>query len=98
MINQFKKSISENTIDLRLNEFNCKNISHVIAELFYITSNVLASEGVYNASNFFLSLSMFLNPNFTSYKTLYAENLYMVDNFDEAKKVYNKTQKKRKNL
>ena len=88
LINQFKKSISENTIDLRLNEFNCKNISHIIAELFYITSNVLASEGVYNASNFFLSLSMFLNPNFTSYKTLYAENFYMNKKFEKALDIY----------
>ena len=93
MINQFKKSISENTINLRLNEFNCKNISHIIAELFYITSNVLASEGFYNASNFFLSLSMFLNPNFTSYKTLYAENFYMNKKFEKALDIYREIKK-----
>ena len=93
LINQFKKSISENTINLRLNEFNCKNISHIVAELFYITSNVLASEGVYNASNFFLSLSMFLNPNFTSYKTLYAENFYMNKKFEKALNIYQKIKK-----
>ena len=93
LINQFKKSISEDTIDLRLNEFNCKNISHIIAELFYITSNVLASEGVYNASNFFLSLSMFLNPNFTSYKTLYAENFYMNKKFEKALDIYREIKK-----
>ncbi len=93
LINQFKKDIDANEKKSNFNKFNCENTSHVIAELFYITSNVLASEGIYNPSNFFLSLSMFLNPKFVSYKTLYAENFYMNGKYQKALNIYKEIKK-----
>ena len=93
LINQFKKDIDENEKKSNFNKFDCENTSHVIAELFYITSNVLASEGIYNPSNFFLSLSMFLNPKFVSYKTLYAENFYMNGKYQKALNIYKEIKK-----
>ncbi len=70
------------------NKFDCKNLKHVIAELFYIASNALSSQSIYSASNFYLSLAMFLNEEFISYKTLYAENIYMIDNLNKSRKIY----------
>ena len=93
LINQFKKDIDENEKKSNFNKFDCENTSHVIAELFYITSNVLASEGIYNPSNFFLSLSMFLNPKFVSYKTLYAENFYMNGKYQKNLNIYKEIKK-----
>ena len=95
LLNQLKLDIPKKSENFS-NQFDCKNPSNIIAEIFYIAANSTAAQSAYYLSNFYLNLAVFLNPNFTSFETLYAENLYMVDNFDEAKKVYNKTQKKGK--
>jgi len=81
-----KKAISD--------RFDCKNPADVIAEIFYITSNALASQKNYVASNFYLNLAKYLNPNFASYDALYAENLFLIQKYDKAKKVYIKLKEK----
>jgi tetratricopeptide (TPR) repeat protein len=65
-----------------------------MAELFYITANLLSSQAAYSVSNFYLNLAMYLNPNFISYKTLYAENFYSAENLSESKKTYKKIKNK----
>ncbi len=70
------------------NNFNCKNISNIIAELFYITSNALSSQFLYSYSNFYLHLAKYLNQNFFSYNTLLAENFMMIENYQKAKNIY----------
>jgi len=66
LLNQLK-------LDLNLNKyqkkFDCKNLSHVIAEIFYITANALSSQQIYKFSNFYLNLSKHLNKNFISFNT-----------------------------
>ena len=47
----------------------------------------------YLASNFYLNLANYLNPNFQSYTTLYAENFYNIEEFDKAKELYVEIQK-----
>jgi len=49
------------------NQFDCKNLKHVIAEILYIVANALASQENYIASNFYLNLAKYLNPNFVSF-------------------------------
>ena len=46
------------------NNFNCQNLSHVVAEIFYITANALSSQNIYTFSNFYLNLSKYLNNDF----------------------------------
>ncbi len=75
------------------NKFNCKNINHVIAEILYVVSNGLSSQGNYTASNFYLNLAKYLNPNFLSFETLYAENLELTEQYQEAIKIYKKIEK-----
>ena len=75
-------------------DFNCRKQSHVIAEIFYIVANALSSQDIYKLSNFYLNLSKFLNNSFHSFDTLLAENFYKIDNFDDAKKIYNRIGKK----
>ena len=72
------------------NKFDCKKISHNLAELFYITANALASESIYPLSNFYLNLAKFLNPNFTNFDILIAENFYVNNKLMHAKKTYEK--------
>ena len=77
LLNQYK-------IDLNKNEnfksnFNCKDRSNVIAEIFYITANAFSSQSMYSLSNFYLNLSKQLNKDFSSFDTLLAENFYKIE-------------------
>lgn len=90
-LNQFKADLNENK---NISIFNCKNEAHVSAEILYITANALSSQSIYTLSNFYLNLAKFLNEDFHSYDTLLAENFYKIENFKEAKKIYNSLSKK----
>ena len=90
-LNQFKADLNENK---NISIFNCKNEAHVSAEILYITANALSSQSIYPLSNFYLNLAKFLNEDFHSYDTLLAENFYKIENFKEAKKIYNSLSKK----
>jgi len=92
-LNQFKADLNENK---NMSIFNCKNEAHVSAEILYITANALSSQSIYTLSNFYLNLAKFLNEDFHSYDTLLAENFYKIENFKEAKKIYNSLSKKGK--
>ena len=87
LLNQLKLDINSKKNHLK-NDFNCKNISHIIAELFYITANALSSREIYSISNFYLSLSNYLNQNFFSYNTLLAENFMMIGDYQKAKTIF----------
>ena len=76
------------------NKFDCKNSANVIAEIFYITSNALASQNNYAASNFYLSLSKYLNPNFVSFDVLHAENFFLFQEYEKANKIFKEIEKK----
>ena len=70
------------------NNFNCEQLTNVIAEIFYITANALSSQKLYKLSNFYLNLAKFLNQDFYSFDALLAENFYKIDNYKKAKKIY----------
>ena len=93
LLNQYKIDLNQGN---NTSSFNCKNKEHVIAEILYITSNALSSQSIYPLSDFYLNLAKYLNKDFHSYDTLSAENFYKNDNFENAKKVYNKLSKKGK--
>ena len=75
------------------NQFDCKKSTHIVAEILYIVANGLASQKDYVTSNFYLNLAKYLNPNFISFETLYAENFFIINEYDEANKIYNEIQK-----
>jgi tetratricopeptide (TPR) repeat protein len=98
---QYPKNLILNQLKLDLknknklsNKFDCKNIAEVIAEIFYIVSNGLASQNNFIASNFYLNLAKYLNPNFVSFDNLYAENFFYAEEYEEAKKIYIEIKKK----
>ncbi|MDA9091756.1 tetratricopeptide repeat protein [Pelagibacteraceae bacterium] len=74
-------------------EFDCKKTNHVIAEILYTVANGLSSQANYIASNFYLNLAKYLNPNFLSFETLHAENLEVTKQYPEAIKAYKKIKK-----
>ena len=88
LLNQLYSDINFEKQNYLQNNFNCKDISNIIAELFYITANALSTQGLYSASNFYINLAKYLNQNFFSYNTLLAENFMMIEDYEKAKEIY----------
>ena len=93
LLNQLKIDLISKKKNITNNEFNCKKISNVLAEIFYITASALSSQSLYTVSNFYLSIAKFLNPNFISFDTLYAENLNRINKTKKAETIYQKIKK-----
>ena len=91
LLNQYKLDLDNDKYE---NNFNCQNLSHVVAEILYITANALSSQYIYTFSNFYLNLSKYLNNNFHSINALLAENFYKTNNLEQAKKIYDEIEKK----
>ena len=88
LIKQTQKFLlNKNFFKIR-NFFSCKNPKDTLAEFFYIISNLYSSEYNYELSNFYLQISLFLNKNFLSNKTLLAENYYFQKKYELSKNVY----------
>ena len=96
ILNQFQRDIKFKKTKNFSDNFNCRNINHIFAEIFYIVSNALSAQGLNTVSNFYLNLAKFLNKDLTSYDILYAENLYDLNNLGQAKKVFRKISNKGK--
>ncbi len=91
LLNQYKIDLNENKNQIK---FNCNKEEHIIAEILYITANALSSQSIYPLSNLYLNLAKYLNEDFNSFNTLYAENFFKIKNFDKAKEIYFKLGKK----
>ena len=95
-LKQFPRNLILNQTSLDLegkkltNKFDCSNISNVVAELLYVFANALSAQRNYTASNFYLNLAKYLNPNFVSFDALYAENSYAIKNYEMSLKKYYK--------
>jgi len=88
ILKQLKNDLELNDKSSQSNQFECKKINHVIAEIFYVVSNALAAESLYALSNFYLNMAIYLNPNFISFKTLLAENFYLLKFYKNSSKIY----------
>ena len=81
ILNQLQTNLNQKKNN---NQFDCKKINHVIAEILYIVANGLSSQKNYTASNFYLNLATYLNPNFLSFEILYAENFEALEKYSKA--------------
>ena len=88
ILNQLKLDLQNKMIKNYTNIFNCKDPSHIIAEIFYITANAMSVKNIYSFSNFYLNLAKYLNPDFVSFETLTAQNFSNIDNLKNSKKSY----------
>ena len=88
LLNQLYSDIKLKKQNHLQNNFECRNVSNIIAELFYITANAFAAQSFYSLSNFYINLAKYLNQNFYSYNTLLAENFVRIENYRKAKKIY----------
>ena len=74
--------------------FSCKNYNDIIGEFLFLISNLYSSQDDIKKSNFYLNLSNYLNPKFILNSTLIAENFYINKEYEKAKKVLKKIDKK----
>ena len=58
--------------------------------MLYIAANALSSQSIYPLSNIYLNFSKYLNQDFHTFDTLIAENFYQIEDYDKAKKIYEK--------
>ena len=87
LISQSKKWIEERQFKKFVNCFSCKDEKHILAEFFFLMSNLFSSQDMFEKSNFYLRLSNYLNPKFYFNLSLIAENYYLNNNFDLAKNI-----------
>ncbi len=90
LIAQTKKWIDQSNFKKFKKHFSCKQEADILAEFFFLISNLYSSQGEYEKSIFFLNISNYLNPKFYFNLSLLAENYFVNSNFDLAKKVLEK--------
>ncbi len=67
--------------------FSCKKENDLLAEFFFLISNLYSSQDQFKESNFYLNISNYLNPKFYFNLSLLAENYHLNDNFELAKRI-----------
>ena len=67
--------------------FSCKNENDLLAEFFYLVSNLYASQNEFEQSNFYLNISFFLNKKFKINLSLMADNYFLNENYEQSLKV-----------
>jgi tetratricopeptide (TPR) repeat protein len=65
--------------------FSCTNYNDIIGEFLFLISNLFSSQNKFKKSNFYLSLSNYLNPKFVFNLSLVAENFYLNENYHKSK-------------
>jgi tetratricopeptide (TPR) repeat protein len=73
--------------------FSCNDHNDIVGEFLFLISNLFSSQNEFEKSNFYLSLSTYLNPKFVFNFSLVAENLYLNKNYEKSKSVLKKFNK-----
>ncbi len=87
LLSQGKSWIEKNEPDKFTAIFSCKNHNDVIGEFLFLISNLFSSQNNFKKSNFYLSLSQYVNPKFLFNLSLVVENLFEEENYNQAKKI-----------
>ena len=85
LLSQGKSWIEDGKFDKFGKVFSCNNHNDIISEFLFLISNLYSSQNEFEKSNFYLSLSRYLNPKFVFNLSLVAENLYLSKNYEKTK-------------
>ena len=88
LLNQTKSWLKKGKANKVKDIFDCRNPNHLISEFFYLIANLHSSEENYALSNFYLNLSLYLNPDFIFNNALLAENYFHLKDYQNSKKIY----------
>ena len=86
LISQGKKWIEDKKFESFKEIFSCTNSSDIVGELFFLVANLYSSQDDYEKSNFYLNIANYLNPKFTFYLSLLAENHYLNKDYANTQK------------
>ena len=87
LLSQGKSWIERNQNKEFSKVFSCSNRNDIIGEFLFLISNLFSSQNEFKKSNFYLSLSNYLNPKFYFNLSLVAENLFLNENYEKSKRV-----------
>ncbi len=96
LLHQIKDWIDNNQYKKFESHFSCYNENDILAEIFYLISNLFSTQNIYDQSNFYLRISEYLNPKFYFNQSLLAENYYLNNNNNQATKILENFKKKDK--
>ena len=96
LLHQIKDWIDNDQYKKFESHFSCYNENDILAEIFYLISNLFSTQNIYDQSNFYLRISEYLNPKFYFNKSLLAENYYLNKNNKQATKILENFKKKDK--
>jgi len=86
LLSQGKSWIENENLKNFTKVFSCTNPNDIIGEFLFLISNLYSSEDNFEKSNFYLNLSLFLNPKFVFNLSLVSENQYLNKEYEKAKK------------
>ncbi len=96
LLHQIKDWIDNDEYKKFESHFSCYNENDILAEIFYLISNLFSTQNIYDQSNFYLRISEYLNPKFYFNQSLLAENYYLNNNNNQAIKILENFKKKDK--
>ena len=85
LLSQGKSWIENNQFNEFSKFFSCKNHNDIVSEFFFLISNLYSSQDELKKSNFYLSLSNYLNPKFIFNLSLVSENFYFNKDYEKSK-------------
>ena len=87
LLSQGKSWLESNKYNEFNKVFSCSNHNDILGEFLFLISNLYSSQNEFEKSNFYLSLSAYLNPKFVFNLSLVAENFYLNENYEKSKTV-----------
>ena len=90
LVGQSKNWIEKNEFSKFSQYFSCKNERDILAEFFYLVSNLYSSQENFDKSNFYFQISNFLNKKFYFNSTLLAENYFLNQNYKKSNQILDK--------
>ncbi len=94
LILQSKNWIDQNKFEEFSKIFSCQSENDILAEIFFLISNLYSSQEEYEMSNFYLNISNYFNPKFKFNLSLTVENYFQMNKYEEAKKILKNFDKK----
>ena len=90
LLTQTKSWIDNNKFKSFEKIFSCWNHNDIISEFLFLISNLYSSQDNFEKSNFYLNLSIYLNPKFEFNLSLVAENFFADGEYNKVKKIVRK--------
>ena len=87
LLSQGKSWIERNEYKKFAKVFSCSNHNDILGEFLFLISNLYSTQNEFEKSNFYLSLSSYLNPKFVFNLSLVAENFFLNENYKKSKSI-----------